>query len=784
MITMEPRRSKIPIKTTDTLAIVPLQIKNRGKRKYKLKTALKQNPEGLKSLCSDHEFLLNAKKDTLIEFRFKPSKDWSKVNSSVLDFKLTNSKSGEEIKKCKVTAFQMGHIKKYYFPDFMMNNIHEFGMGIQSAGGNEKQIEFTGSGKRPLHNGLVNYQINAFYFSSTNDFNVVNSYIHFSNSKKSLTMGSINKNDEVSLSGRGFLYESEKDSLAVYLGYVNGAYELLEKSMATDSPTGNSFVGGFQKPIPKLGLIEGSGMLRFQQSANTGLAWMTHTLIKKRNKFRTRIGLSGIQDKGNAIGTVPVQTGGSINMEYEKDAKNWNIQSNYLIASKGYAGDVSGNLIAYNKFNFTGWNKLNWSVSTRLLQTKNFTKINGQSFTRTGRIFIYKFQVEPKKIGYWQFILAPYQMFDRRNFVDYSYKNTFYNSRSSRIKTIISRKKGNLSLSTKSDLGYFVYGKSGGDQNRFFSYRIDLNLSTKTLGINAGYNLGSNRLSNALSFELLGITNYQFFLNARWGKWFFDRVLKINISNQLGYNSIRQAWINSSSLKTKISFPKGFQLSAEMVGFKNSNFFDLFWNIRATKKIGKYYPPGGTKKLKIYLFEDDNNNGKKDKAEKYLSGIFIEIDEIPLVTGNGGWIEYKAIPIRKYHVKIIDPSGNLSGESRQIMVQRNTEIFIPLYKTVALSGKVTEIKQRFKSTKFDLLGIPIIAKNIQEEIFTTYTKPDGTFSINLPPNEYTVFIDTKAFGKNFEFPENFKKVMLQQDKPQEVALSVKVKSRKMTIQKF
>jgi hypothetical protein len=117
-------------------------------------------------------------------------------------------------------------------------------------------------------------------------------------------------------------------------------------------------------------------------------------------------------------------------------------------------------------------------------------------------------------------------------------------------------------------------------------------------------------------------------------------------------------------------------------------------------------------------------------------------------------------------------------------VESNSAVYLPLYKTVALTGIVAEIKQRFKSSKFDLIGIPIIAKNIQEETFTTYTQPDGSFAFNLPENEYTIYIDAVAFGKNFEFPDNFQKVSLAKDVEANITLSVKVKSRKMTVQKF
>jgi hypothetical protein len=473
-----------------------------------------------------------------------------------------------------------------------------------------------------------------------------------------------------------------------------------------------------------------------------------------------------------------------LSIDYEKRASIWNLLSSNHFSTPKYAGNIAGNFFSRNKVEYLGNDHFIVKASASIQKTKSFETKNFQMYNRSGNIFKYQFQFETTQGGPWKFIITPSQTYNRKNFIDLSQPDKFYFSKTSRIKMALNRKQGSLSVLWKSDVGFFKFGEEGAFQKRFLFYRFDLKISAKNLNINTTYNQGSTFLSNALKYEQFDTKNSEFLFGVRWGKWFFDRKIKTNFSNHLSYNNIRKQWTNSCAFKIKSILPKGLTLETEFVVYRTRGFSDTYWNMKLVKKIGNYRPPSGAKKLKLVLFEDVNNNGTLENSERTLPGVFVQVDGIPFVTKEGGWVQYKSVPIGEYAVNVIDPSGELAGSRQKLRVEDNSEIHIPLYKTVQLSGIVKEMKVRFKSSKFELIGIPVIAKNVQEEVFTTYTQPDGSFAFKLPENEYTVYIDAAAFGKNFEFPDNFQKVVLAQNEPADLSLSVKIKSRKMTIQKF
>ena len=455
-----------------------------------------------------------------------------------------------------------------------------------------------------------------------------------------------------------------------------------------------------------------------------------------------------------------------------------------MLTTGRYSGNGAGNISSNNTWSLTRWEKMALNTSVHFRSSESRAIKDGEALNRKGSILKYQLQLEPKNLGAWSILLTPYQVLSKRNFIDSSNPKDNYLSKSSRLKLVLSRRKGKFSVVTNSDAGIFKFNKQGEAHKQFLSYRFGLKIAYKNLSVNSSYNKGSRLIADAIKFEGSETSFSNLQVGARWSKWFFDRKLKVNLADQLSFNSIRQLWINSNLLRIRSILPDGFSADAEVVYYKANTYSELFWNFRITKKISTYRIPSGAKKLKIILFEDSNNNGTKDDDEPTLPGVFVRINDIPFITNNEGWVLYKSIPAGEYAINILDPTGEVAGTQDQISVIENTEKHIPLYKTIGLSGAVKEIKQRFKASKFSLLGVPVMAKNPQEEIFTTYTKPDGSFAFKLPKNEYTVYIDPEAFGKNFEFPDNYQKVELTEEGIQGLSLSVKVKSRKMKIQKF
>ncbi len=782
-IRLDPQRIQIPLNASDSFALVPIRVRNLGKISYEVRVALQQKPPGLKVDNRTMDFLLKPKADTLLNFVIQPDKNWNKTHLAKMKFILTLQKNGKKASDCEVTAFPLIHSKKYHYPDEAFNNIHEFGLETQVRGHGQNMLDISAKGISPLSKGLINYQLQSFHYSGSDEINFSNSYVSYRQKKQSLTVGHVNYNDEISLFGRGITYDVGTDSQSVHLGFVNGIYELLHPSFAIAPNISNSFFGGYEKIFPRMGFFQANGALQLGTQSNSGLFWATNTLSKEKTLLRFRVGLSGEQNKiqqenfNNRLGAVLIG-------EYEKETQDWSLRSSSRYSTLGYSGNFPGMLYSRNNFDFFGLDPIIIKTSVRYEQSRSVELKHNEMYSRQGNIFMYQVQFENAQSGKWKFKVIPSQTFDRRNFVDITQLEKIYTANTSRVKLEMSRKHRGVSVLWNGDIGSFSFARESEKQNQYLFYRVGFSMSMINFSFNTYYSQRSPLLSAAIEQALSGNDFSNFLMNVNWGKWLFHSKLKLNISNQLNYDNFRKRWTNSCAFRVKTNLPQNLTLDTEFVYFKSNNYNDFFCNIRLVKKIGNYRPPSGGKKMKLFLYEDINSNGNPENNEPPLEGMLVQIDQVPLLTNKDGWILYKSVPAGEYRISVTDPTGKLAGSKQVVNLNKNAEIQIPLFKTISLTGVVKEIKVRFKSSKFELVGIPVIAKNEAGETFITYTQPDGSFAFNLPENEYIVYIDIDAFGKNFEFPDNFQKAVLTQNEQPEISLSVKVKSRNMNIQKF
>jgi hypothetical protein len=783
MIRMESLKKELPVRASDSLAIVPLRIKNMGKRQYAVDLALQTKPKGLKPLETENIFFLLPQTDTLIYCKLQPEKTWQKTHSATLKYNLFLPDLNEKAADCEVTAFPMGYKKKYLPDNFTINNIHELELGLRHNGEIDNNLILNSEGQTPFMNGQLDYEMRSLYNTGFNEWDVTSAYVNYFNQTRNLSLGNINPNQEISLYGKGFLFEEQRDSHGISLGFINSVPLLSTVPFSEFDNTRNLFTAGYHLTKPNLGLLEANSIFTFSRTRRSGLLWFENTKEKENSFLNFKIGGSGQYGIGN-ISTHSFIPGLTTALSFEKSINNWTFNTENRFSSPFYAGDMAGQLFSYQKINYTENKNFSLSLSGQFRQFKNHIIRNEETYFRMGQRMRYQLQFKTSFLKNWTLSLNPSQDFENRNFINLKSLEDIFFSSSSLLKTKISYKRKGLVLSLASTTGIFNFGDDKSALNRSLIQFYHLNFSGKSMSAFVGYEKGSTNLSNALDDYNFRQQRMEFRVGTRWQKWLFKKRLKLNCSNQLIYNDLRKLWINSTDTRLKVALSSDFSVSSGFSLFKTSQYFNYSLDIKINKKFNSYRPPQNTNRLKVILFEDQNNNGIKDKTEKVLPGIFVKIDNITMVTSTAGWIQYKAVPSGEYKMQFIDPSGQLAGERQVINISSNQEIYCPLYKTIPLEGSVKEIKQRFKKAKLQITGIPIIAKNKEGEIYTTYTRPNGTFRFNLPKDEYQVYIDQVAFSNSFEFPDNFQIVNLTNDDLANLSFSIKVKSRKMNIKKF
>ena len=782
VIRMEPQKSQIPIKSSDSLALIPLRINNMGKRKYNVILSLPTPPKGLDMQESEMELCLRDKNDTLINFVAVPNKSWENVYSTNLQFELKIKESGEQVADCAITAFPLGSTKKYVSDKSTINNLHEYGLAARSRGKNNNNIEGIATGHSPVKNGIFSYRLQSIYYQNSQHFELLNAMARYYKNGKTIRLGHVNFQGENSFSGRGIQWKMERDSQYYHLGYINGTHRLFEPGWAMQTNTGNVVYGSYYRRLEQLGLMGAAGSIQLSDASNNGMLWVSNTFEDQKKSRELLLGLSG-QRILLPDGLSSLKPGFSVSANFSKSLKHWDYQSFNTYSTITYAGSSSGTSQFNEQIKYRAWESLSITLALRSLRSQSL----GPSTESINKIIAQhrlQLRLESAKRGPLKFILAPYKSIQKRNYVDLSQPSLFQKGHTHGLRSSISFQKENTSASVYGDIGTLQYGQESAIQQSLTAYQLGFSFSFRNVNLNAAYNYGSTLLSDAVRRASTENLPSNFFLLSRWQKRWFDRKIKSVLSSQLMHNSIRGQWFNTTSLKLEYLPNKTFTLGTEFFVITTKAFTEQNFNLRLTKKIGNYKPPSGAKKLKVMIYEDNNNNGQKDSDEASLPGIFIQINAIPFVSNSDGIVVYKGVPIGEYALDIYDPSGNLAAGRQVIQLDNNLEVAIPMYRTGELVGKVKEIKQRFKKVRFELTGLPIVAKNPQGELFTTYTQPDGSFVLNLPENDYTVYLDTRAFDSNFELPDNYQQITVQQGEQTEVSLSVKVKSRKMTIQKF
>ena len=153
--------------------------------------------------------------------------------------------------------------------------------------------------------------------------------------------------------------------------------------------------------------------------------------------------------------------------------------------------------------------------------------------------------------------------------------------------------------------------------------------------------------------------------------------------------------------------------------------------------------------LKVNAFEDLNGNNVLDDGERPVPQLRYKVNQSRFLTDYNGSFQLLNADTGIYSITL-EPSplakGLVSSVINQVVhLDRSKEVFLPLRKGHAISGRVTIELDPYSTRKFTPDNILINILDKAGKKFTTITDSTGRFYLPLPSGNYSVYLNEEAF---------------------------------------
>jgi hypothetical protein len=162
----------------------------------------------------------------------------------------------------------------------------------------------------------------------------------------------------------------------------------------------------------------------------------------------------------------------------------------------------------------------------------------------------------------------------------------------------------------------------------------------------------------------------------------------------------------------------------------------------------------------------------------------VRINQEVFITGSDGKVVFKDMPDGRARISIL-PSGGYFASDSLIWVNGKTHLQIPLHRMGVIQGHVMLDKEAMSyNTDESVAAIGITAKDPTGKRFIAHTNENGTFTLYVPSNTYTIAIDAGSLPERYQYIETPKEIILTNNNPVDVGLHVKVQKRPVKVTRF
>jgi hypothetical protein len=154
--------------------------------------------------------------------------------------------------------------------------------------------------------------------------------------------------------------------------------------------------------------------------------------------------------------------------------------------------------------------------------------------------------------------------------------------------------------------------------------------------------------------------------------------------------------------------------------------------------------------LKVNAYEDLNGNNMLDEGERPVPQLRYKVNQSRFQTDYNGSFRLLNADTGNYSITL-EPSplanGLVSSSINQVVhLDHSKEVFLPLRKGHAISGRVIIELDPYSTRKFTPDNILINILDKEGKKFTTITDSSGRFYLPLPSGNYNVYLNNEAFS--------------------------------------
>jgi len=344
-----------------------------------------------------------------------------------------------------------------------------------------------------------------------------------------------------------------------------------------------------------------------------------------------------------------------------------------------------------------------------------------------------------------------------------------------------------LMISMKSGLSYFHYIDPVDYKTDKFDFHLLSDYHKNGYGIRLAYNYGPMVNTGLYQYALDAITNginispyaIKSFLSGRIALTFFTNYTyrfdmeygSINVNPKIEAYVFRNWYFVTSGTYNYTHQ----QYKEQQVG--NSSYYVEFSIKKKWGKSHEYQSGKELIRLKVYAFQDDNGNGKKDKGEAGIPYIKIRAQltnvadqrvmqslpyDFTLLTNEDGMVIFNGMP-KGFYDLLISPLSELkeyffvSQSAEKLELSQKSTYYVPFQKASKITGQIVVKRRKFLKEEeqgMDIANVRVSAFNKQGESFSDLTDENGRFTIFAPGNNTYYLRMKNVFGNKFKILKN------------------------------
>lgn len=680
----------------------------------------------------------------------------------------------------RIRIMNLSHVRRFGAgnPNTAISPNNTFALRYVDMNQNSSFYQMQASGQLNIADERkLEYRLNIDHYRDIDATSLYDTYLEYQEKGWGIRIGNVYDNFDYAINGRGLKanLKFNNGNVAEVFGVQNN---FLLYSRGINTIPGANIAGAnyiFMEDKENVGQISYlHSSQKFYGLLSDQLSGKTRLRLNEQHEFNLEAGYS--QEKSRSS---TAKQGLSSGLNYNFNHGNFNISSINYYSTPYYTGLRRGLLQSDTRIMRMSDNGAYLSAKISLLKNRPQYQLERGGFTfRSNKsvIDIYELGYGFRK-GNFNMDIRPYFMRQKlQNNIQISQfpNGVEWNSSAARIQFNANLSHRLHSLSFYSDYGYTFRNTSNRPNAPYHSFKVNANYSNRLFGVSSYLQLNPYYLSDALSTT--SQSNYKLYsigpntkitafrnqlnlqLSAMYNYYGFSQSENYTITGNMQWR-VKGNWFLTTDVFYTFMKMQPLLLQSDMqmdpISFSNRQI-----RLGLQKQFNVLKASEG-KKLQLRYFMDENNNGIQDNNERDAAGITIRLNTEAAVTNKQGMVRFYNLENTSYTLFTLNNTGWGMVEPLLVVMNKNKSVSLPLVRTLPLTGQLILSGRSYADTAPIISGITVFAKDASGKKYKALTDAEGRYAMQLPPNSYTVYIETA--GMPFSIDNASNKVLLDKE---------------------